>query len=289
METKANYVAVGAFVLICMVGLVVTLLWLAGAQYSQEYVYYQTYFKGPVTGLGDGTTVRYNGIDVGRVTELQFDPSDPQRVIVKLQTKPNLHIRVDSEATIESEGLTGGSYVEISGGKKDSAELVPAYPGQVPVIKSSQSTLQQLAQSAPKLIEKLNAAADKVNDLLNEKNRKAFGNILGNLDQTTAALARRSKDIDAMLANFSAASAKLNDASGRIAPTITQADLTLKKFGKLSDDADAFVNGEGLGQLTDLVRESRGLVQSLTRLSNELDRQPTKLLFGDRHKGYTPK
>ncbi|MBV9991551.1 MAG: MCE family protein [Alphaproteobacteria bacterium] len=289
METKANYVAVGAFVLICMVGLVVTLLWLAGAQYSQEYVYYQTYFKGPVTGLGDGTTVRYNGIDVGRVKELNFDPNDPQKVVAKLQLKPDLHIRVDSEATIESEGLTGGSYVEISGGKKDSAELVPAYPGQVPVIKSSQSTLQQLAQSAPKLMEKLNNAADKINDLLNEKNRKAFGNILGNLDQTTAALARRSKDIDALLANFSAASAKLNDASGKIGPTITEADLTLKKFGKLSDDADAFVNGEGLGQLTDLVRESRGLVQSLTRLSNELDRQPTKLLFGDRHKGYTPK
>src|SRR6185312_13099588 len=200
METKANYVAVGAFVLICMVGLVVTLLWFAGAQYSQEYVYYQTYFKGPVTGLGDGTTVRYNGIDVGRVTELQFDPNDPQRVIVKLQTKPDLHIRVDSEATIESEGLTGGSYVEISGGKKDSAELVPAYPGQVPVIKSSQSTLQQLAQSAPKLVEKLNAAADKINDLLNDANRKSFGHILSNLDETTAALAKRSDDIDAMLA-----------------------------------------------------------------------------------------
>ena len=104
METKANYVAVGGFVLVCMLGLVVTLLWLAGAQYSQEYVYFQTYFKGPVTGLGDGTTVRYNGIDVGRVTELKFDPSDPQRVIVKLQTKPDLHIRQDSEATIEKRG-----------------------------------------------------------------------------------------------------------------------------------------------------------------------------------------
>jgi phospholipid/cholesterol/gamma-HCH transport system substrate-binding protein len=63
----------------------------------------------------------------------------------------------------------------------------------------------------------------------------------------------------------------------------------VKKFGKLSADADAFVNGEGLSQLSDLLREARGLVASLTRLSNELDRQPTKLLFGDRHKGYTPK
>lgn len=289
METKANYVAVGGFVLVCMLGLVVTLLWLAGAQYSQEYVYYQTYFTGPVTGLGDGTTVRYNGIDVGRVTELKFDPNDPQRVIVKLQTKPDLHIRQDSEATIESEGLTGGSYVEISGGTKKAAELVPTAPGQIPVIRSSQSTLQQLAQSAPALLKKLNDAADKVNDLLNPQNRKAFGDILGNLDTTTTALAKRSADIDATLANFSVASKNLALASDKIAPTLTDADASVRKLGKLSDDADAFVNGEGLAQLSSLLRESRGLVASLTRLSNELDRQPTQLIFGDRHKGYTPK
>ena len=57
METKANYVAVGAFVLACMLALVVTVLWLAGVQYSQEYVYYQTKFTGSVSGLGKGTTV----------------------------------------------------------------------------------------------------------------------------------------------------------------------------------------------------------------------------------------
>ena len=79
METRANYVAVGAFVLACVIGLVVTILWLAGAQYSQEYAYYQTYFKGPVTGLGKGTVTRYNGIDVGHVTDLKFNPNDPQK------------------------------------------------------------------------------------------------------------------------------------------------------------------------------------------------------------------
>jgi phospholipid/cholesterol/gamma-HCH transport system substrate-binding protein len=288
METKANYVAVGGFVLICMLGLVVTLLWLAGAQYSQEYEYFQTSFKGPVTGLGDGTTVRYNGIDVGHVTELKFDPNDPQKVIVKLQLKPDLHIRRDSEASIESEGLTGGSYVEISGGTKTSPELT-APPGQIPVIRSSPSTLQQLVQSAPQLMAKLNNAADKLNNILNEKNQKAFGDILNNLDTTTTMLAKRSADIDATLANFSQVSKTLAQASVKIGPTLTDADDSVKKFGKLSADADAFVNGEGLGQLSDLLRETRGLVTSLTRLSNELDRQPTKLLFGDRHKGYTPK
>jgi phospholipid/cholesterol/gamma-HCH transport system substrate-binding protein len=288
METKANYVAVGAFVLICIVGLVVTLLWTAGVQYSQEYAYFQTSFKGPVTGLGDGTTVRYNGIDVGRVTELNFDPNDPQKVIAKLQVKPNLHIRQNSEASIESQGLTGGSYVEISGGTRDSAELT-APRGQVPVIKSKPSTLQQLEQSAPALFDKLNHAADKINVLLSDQNMKNLSGVLANLNTTTAnltaittPLARRSGEIDATLVNIS-------NASKQLGPTLADADEGLKKFTKLSGDADAFVNGEGLSQIGDVLRETRGLVASLTRLSNELDRQPTQLIFGDRRKGYSPK
>lgn len=289
METKANYVAVGAFVLICVFGVVVTLLWLAGVQYSQEYEYFQTSFKGPVTGLGNGTTVRYNGIDVGRVTDLHFDPADPQKVVAMLQVKPALHIRTDSEASIESQGLTGGSYVEISGGTKKADELKPPAPGQIPFIKSKPSTLQQLEQSAPELFDKLNHAADKINVLLSPENMKNFSGILGNLNVTTAnlnkittPLAKDAPEIDTTIKNVARASAELG-------PTLADADQSVKKFGKLSSDADAFVNGEGLNQLTDLLRETRGLVASLTRLSNELDRQPTKLLFGDRHKGYTPK
>lgn len=289
METKANYVAVGAFVLTCMIGVVVALLWLAGIQYSQEYEYFQTSFKGPVTGLGTGTTVRYNGIDVGRVTDLHFDPNDPQKVIAMLQVKPDLHIRQNSEASIESQGLTGGSYVEISGGTKDSPELVAAGRGQIPVIKSSPSTLQQLEQSAPELMDKLNRAADKINVLLSPENMKNFSGLLahlnsttGNLDRITAPLARRAGELDAIVVN-------LSHASARLGPTLADADDSVKKFGKLSADADAFVNGEGLAQLSDLLHETRGMVVSLTRLSNELDRQPTRLFFGDRHKGYTPK
>ena len=66
METKASYVAVGTFVMLCIIGLFAAMLWLAGSQFRQEFTYYRTYFNGPVTGLGRGTVVRYNGVDVGR-------------------------------------------------------------------------------------------------------------------------------------------------------------------------------------------------------------------------------
>jgi phospholipid/cholesterol/gamma-HCH transport system substrate-binding protein len=289
METKANYVAVGAFVLACVIGLVVTILWLAGIQYSQEYAYYQANFKGSVTGLGKGTVTRYNGIEVGRVTNLEFDPQDPKTVIITLQVQPNLNIREDSVASIDSQGFTGGAYVEITGGTATSPILV-AHEGQrYPVIKTKQSTFAQLQQSVPEVVNKVSVAASRLNDMLNDDNRRNIGKILANLEETTAVIARRSADIDATLANANKAMANVDDATKDLKPAISNLNLTVQKYGKVADDADAFINGDGLAQLSDLIGEMRRLVANLDQLSEQLNRQPTKLLFGDRHKGYEPK
>jgi phospholipid/cholesterol/gamma-HCH transport system substrate-binding protein len=289
METKANYVAVGAFVLACVIGLVVTIMWLAGVQYSQEYAYYQASFKGSVTGLGKGTLTRYNGIEVGRVTNLEFDPADPQRVIVTMQVQPNLNIREDSVASIDSQGLTGGAFVEISGGTAGAALLVAKEGQRYPMIRTKQSTFAQLEQSAPEVVAKLNVAASRINDLLNDNNRRAIAHVLANLDETTQVIARRSADIDATIANANKAMANLSEASNNLRPTLSHVDLTIQKYGKVADDADAFINGDGLAQLSDLIGEMRRLVANLTQVSDQLNRTPTKLLFGDRRKGYEPK
>jgi phospholipid/cholesterol/gamma-HCH transport system substrate-binding protein len=220
---------------------------------------------------------------------VEFDPNDPQRVIARLQVRPSLHIRQDSRASIESQGLTGGSYVEISGGTKDSPELVKQPEHKYPRIETKPSTLEQLEQSAPELFDKLNHAADKINKLLSDENVKSFSGILSNLKvttdnliQITGPIAKRSKEIDATLVNVA-------DASRLLAPTLANANLSVQKIGKLADDADTVVNGDAIQQLDDLLREMRTLVTSLTHLTNGLDRTPTKLFFGDRHKGYTPK
>jgi phospholipid/cholesterol/gamma-HCH transport system substrate-binding protein len=289
METNANYVAVGAFVLACVIGLVVAILWLAGIQYSQEYAYYQSYFTGPVTGLGKGTSTRYNGIEVGRITNLEFDPNDPQRVIVTMQVQPNLKIREDSVASIESQGFTGATFVEITGGTAKSPLLEAHDDQSYPVIRTKPSTFAQLQQSAPEVVAKINVAASRLNDLLNDDNRRSIAHVLANLDETTQMIARRSADIDATIANANKAMANLSEASNNLRPALDKVDLTVRKYGKVADDADAFINGDGLAQLSDLIGEMRRLVANLTQLSDQLNRTPTKLLFGDRRKGYEPK
>ena len=288
METKANYVAVGAFVLICVIGLVVTIMWLAGVQYAQEYSYYTATFKGPVTGLGKGTVTRFNGIDVGRIADLQFDPNDPNAVIVTLQVQPHLNIREDSLASIDSQGLTGGTFVEISGGTAK-FPLLRAKPGQkYPVIRTKQSGLAQLEQSAPEVVAKLDVAASRINDLLNDNNRRAIAHTLANLDEVTTAIARRSGDIDAILRNTNTATVNLDKASAGLQPALDQVNQTATKFGKVADDADAFINGDGLAQLSDLISDLRRLTTNLDHFTDQLNRQPTSVLFGDRRKGYDP-
>jgi phospholipid/cholesterol/gamma-HCH transport system substrate-binding protein len=292
METKANYVAVGAFVLICLTALVIALLWLGGSQYTREFAYYRTYFTGSVTGLGDGTLVRYNGIQVGRVSKVEFDPNNPKRVIVTLQINPELPIHSDSVASVASEGLTGGSYVEIDGGSQSAPVLVRTMFGEYPVIRSRPSTLQQLEASAPQLLAKINGVAERLNDVLSDKNRQAFSETLANLRLVTADFARHSSQFDSILKNVNTASTGLNTDLSDLHTVLQSAHETTERVDKLAQnvdklagDIDVQVNGARIDQV---LAQTREMVKSLTRLSDELEREPTRLLYGDRRKGYTP-
>jgi len=310
METRASYVMVGTFVVICVVGLFVALVWVAGSQIREEYAYYRTYFTGAVTGLAKGTAVRFNGIDIGRVNDLAFDQADPKRVIVTLQIDPTLRLHVDSVATLESQGLTGATYVEIEGGTANSPVL-QAEPGQAyPVIPSKPSTLQLLAQSGPAMVQDLKLAGERFSDLLNDENRKAVSDTLQHVRSAAALIDDHAEDLEKTLNNVKSATDTLNRtletadraigaadrtlatvdrAAGSVQATSDSANETVQKVGRLSEDADKVVNGQSVAQFTQLMAQARALVASVTRLSNDLERQPTKLLFGDQRQGYTPK
>lgn len=310
METRANYVIVGAFVLVCIIGLFVAVLWVAGSQYREEYAYFRTYFTGAVTGLGKGTVVRYNGIDIGHVYDVAIDDADPKRVIVTLQIDPKAKIHVDSVATLESQGLTGATYVEIEGGTATSP-LLQAEPGQpYPVIPSKPSALQLLAQSGPEMVQELKLTAERFGDLFNDQNRKAIAETLEHLSTTTAEIDSHADELGKTLMSLRTSTETLNrtllsadrainsadrtlttvdHAAGSIQTASDTANMTVQKVGHLADDADKVVNGQSITQFTLLMAQTRALVASVTRLSNDLEREPTKLLFGDQRQGYTPK
>ena len=105
----------------------------------------------------------------------------------------------------------------------------------------------------------------------------------------TDTLNRTLNSADRAIASTDRALASVNSAVGSLQMASDSANLTVQKVGRLSDDADKVVNGQATAQFTQLMAQARALVASLTRLTNDLDQQPTKLLFGDQRQGYTPK
>ncbi|HVJ53247.1 MAG TPA: MlaD family protein [Aliidongia sp.] len=313
METRANYIAIGAFVLVIAAGLFISMLWLAGAQFRTEYEYFATRFQGPVTGLGTGAAVRLNGIEIGRVTNIEFDPTDPKLVLVVLQVREGILLHADSVASLETQGLTGVSYVEISGGTQSSPPLEAKEGERYRVITSRPSNLQEVVNGAPELVAKLLSIADKLTQVLNEQNQKALADTLANLRDTTAVFDQRSKEIDQLITdggttmhNLAGATNQLpglidkfDHVAGQIDVLARSADETAKQAGRLTNDIDSLVVGvkpqlhdlttNGFEQLNALLVESRSLVQSLNRVSNALERDPSRFLFGERREGYKPK
>jgi len=313
MEARANYVAVGAFVLAVLAGILVATLWLARVQFETQYQYFETHVAGPVSGLGSGALVRLNGIEVGRVAKIALDPKDPKLVTLLLQVRDGIEIHSDSVASIESQGLTGVSYVEISGGTLGSPLLIAAEGQKYPQIASRPSSLQEVFDNAPELLSRLLIIADRLESVLDDKNRGAIAETLANIRDTTGMLSRRTKDIDQLIADGGTTMHNLAEASGTLKNTlanldrtfgkadglIASADTTFERATKLATDLDALVQASrpglrdlttnGTAQLTELLSEARRLVASLNRVSTGLERDPSRLLLGDRHEGYQPK
>ncbi len=213
METRASYLLVGIFVISLMAGLVVFVIWLAKFQFEAEFARYDIYFKGSVTGLSLGSTVRYSGVRVGEVIDVRLRPDLPDQVQTTIEVDQKTPVRSDTVATLEIEGLTGGLYVLLIG-QAPGAPPLEAAPGQRhPVIASEYSTLQQVLEGAPELVQKIDLLLVRANDLLNAENRGSLSSTLANMNDFTTVLADHSDDIGALLQDASATMANVRSAT----------------------------------------------------------------------------
>ena len=68
METRANYVLIGAFTILVTLLLLLFALWAAKYSSEKEWRSYAVLFNEPVTGLAEGSSVQYNGISGARLS-----------------------------------------------------------------------------------------------------------------------------------------------------------------------------------------------------------------------------
>jgi phospholipid/cholesterol/gamma-HCH transport system substrate-binding protein len=308
METRANYVVVGAFVLALLTAIVVAVAWLGATSFNRDFAHYDVFFSGPVTGLAAGSAVRYNGVPVGRVIEIRIDPKNLEQVRATIEIDPNIQIKSDAVASLETQGLTGLAFIEVAGGSQSAPPLTRKEGDRYPVIASQPSGFQRVVSSAPQALDRMIEVADRLAQIFDEKNRAALAETLDNVRQVTGVAAAHAKDLDSTLTDTAVAAHELRATATDLAQLFGEGDArnmfvaasdAAKKLDNLADHLDQLVKEEspplrdfgqnGLNQLGQLIADTRGLVASLNRLSDEVERDPARFLFGDRREGYQPR
>ena len=265
METRAHHVLIGGFVLLVVLSLFAFVIWLARIDLDRDVARYLIFFEGAVSGLSTSSNVMYNGIPVGSVQEINLDPQDPSRVRVVIELDAATPVRTDSVATLELQGITGVSLVQISGGSADSPVLV-ALPGQaLPVIDSRRSQIQRLFSGAPELINRAILLIDQVTLLFDDDNLEAVALLIGDAQGLISDFAARTEDFDAILANVGETSVEMRDAAEAISDLIVSLDTQIAVLAESAEATMSTLRGtlSGMDNLVD--RDIRQLIAEISK------------------------
>lgn len=321
METRAGYVMVGGFVVALFLGALGLAIWFGDLRLARAFADYRIQFDGSVAGLSVGSPVRYRGVPIGAVTDIHIDRHDVERITVWVEIEADMPMKSDMYATLESQGLTGVGFIQIQGGTRAALPLPESEDGRPPLIPSRASRLERVFQTAPEIAGQLVALTARLQEFLGDDNRDAVRDILTNLATVTAVMANRTGEIEAAVVDGAAAASEVREAMSRFTPliddltghfaTITdelsvtlatlrgtavgldaEAGMLAQRIGAVAVQMEAVVadarpgmkdfSDTGLYELTQFLMEARELVGNLDRLVRQIDRDPSRILFGDR-------
>ncbi len=275
METKANHVVIGCFVLAFVAGLFGFVIWLAKIDIDRQVATYDITFDNAVTGLSVGGDVRFNGIRVGEVARIKIDRENLSRVLVAVELGADTPVREDTVASLEFQGITGISYIQLSGGSAEKKLLwPPARAGEVPKINSTPSAIQELFTGAPELIDRFAILVNRAALMVSDKNLAHLTNILDNVEIVSRHVAAKGPEIESaidnvnkMTADLSAAAVDLRALVPEFREAIDEVSATLAVTRGTLGTLDGVVEND----LRLLVADFRAAAQSLDRLTTEVE------------------
>lgn len=310
MEPKVNYILVGSFVTFLGAAILIGVLWLGKTDYRGSYDRYEAYMKESVAGLSIDSTVKYRGVDVGRVKDIALRPDNPEEVLLTLDIVRGTPIKTDTIAVLETQGLTGLATINLTGGSREAPVLVASEGQDYPVLKTGPSLFFRLDEAVSRLLSEeglaqlivhLDSAAVGVAKILDEENRTLLKRTIKDLSDVAQTIAAHRTQIDQSL-NGAARSAdnlvKLTGSLNAEVPTLLAGiNKSVAALGAATDELARTSKTVGtvvnearpeLQQFTRrtlpeaglLVTELRQLTGTLTRVARELEREPSSLLFG---------
>jgi phospholipid/cholesterol/gamma-HCH transport system substrate-binding protein len=306
MDRDTNYVAVGAFVLLVIAMAVSFVFWYTDQQDKRTYQHYEIYFPGSVSGLTAGSSVRYLGVDVGKVARIALDPQQRKTVQVIADIDSSAPIDDRTRASLSLQGVTGLLFVDLEQDPK--AQSTGAMPqGQrYPMIRSRRSDFDVLLSNLPELTTHLVELANHFNEIFSDQTVRSLKATLENARLASERLPSTARELQELLADVRHATqearATLGELRGVLAKSSPDLETALANIRQISDNLakttralNTFVADnepgvsrfarQSLPELEQLLRETRAAAREFRDLSRSLKQNPSQLIYEPTYRG----
>ncbi len=229
METKANYAIVGLFTVIVIFMAFGFVYWMSQYQRGGDMVQLLLKIPGSANGLSVGSAVRFNGIPVGSVRELNFDAKDPRYSMALTEIRSDAPVYPDTRAVLEIQGLTGTAYIELSGGDTSKTPIlqIARQTGKPATLTAEQSGVTNLLATASKILARSDTLIGDLQSFV-KANKEPLTKIVANVEVFSKALKDNSKGVDTFLKSVSELSATFDRLSVRLDSTLASVDKVVK-------------------------------------------------------------
>jgi phospholipid/cholesterol/gamma-HCH transport system substrate-binding protein len=311
MEREANYTAVGAFVLLITVLAGLFVYWYSEGRDGRSYVRYEIYFPGSVTGLSEGGSVRYLGVEVGKVRRIRLDRRSAERVQVVAEIDRAAPISAQTTAELSLMGITGLLYIDL---RQNTAgrEVLAAVPSeQYPVISTVRSNFDTFLASLPEIAGSVAELLQRAQQIFSPENSAALAEMVKSFHAASSSLPQTMQRVNSLVVSLDQTSAEvrtlakgLNGMATTFEPQIEQLGIRLYGTATQLEEASRGINQflvqnqasmsgfaqDGLPQLQRTLEEASAAAESFRELSRSLKDDPSQIIYqASRHGVKVPK
>lgn len=221
MLKKEQRFRLRVFLLISLLILVLILaLFVYPGLIEEKDRYYINFRQVSVSGLSEGSPVKYQGVDIGEVVEMKVNRDDLSSILVFVEIEKGFPVKKDMRAKLSYTGITGMKFVELSGGENSSENLKPN--GEIPPQRG-------LGEKAEDIVSNIDAAVKGINEFLSEDNQKKLSLFLENIEKTSdiisSVMKEKKRSLSRSIENFEAATRKINRTTERLKQQIDVLNL----------------------------------------------------------------
>lgn len=307
MESKVDYTLTGLFLLLFSSGLIAFAFWLG--KYNDNinaYTYYKVYLTESVAGLAPEASVKFHGVDMGKVESIRINPNNSEEVELVVKMKKETPIKTDSFATLKFYGITGLAYIEIEGGAKESPLLL-SNKKNIATIPTSPSLIKRLDESLSGVASKLSRSLDRADLLFSDANIHNVSKSLESLRSLTKHMDSYQEQIKLLLAqgitlennasrtlqsiDETAQSAKQTSdvLERKLTATLQSVEMTSKQSHALIQKIESTIDrgdynlqtitAPTLSELNALIEQSKILTQEMGATLQTLQQSPSDILL----------